>query len=240
MHYIVDGYNLLFYLFGCSFSDFKAQRQSLIQSMNAKIEFLALDVTLVFDSHLCPGEGSRSHYHHLEILFTPEGVTADDLIISCLKLSRTAAKEVLITNDRELSQRAKHLFANTQSIEYFLNWLDRRYSNKKHGKSKPLGKFKSSIEINPATAVPSQSPSRLKSSLTPSLMPLASSRIDKSVKELQAASEQLPLPPEQPAEIEGSFEYYLSSFQTAHEAILKAEQAAKIEKKKQKKRRGKC
>jgi predicted RNA-binding protein with PIN domain len=240
MHYIVDGYNLLFYLFGSSSSDFQAQRQSLIQSMNTKIEYLGLNVTLVFDSHLSPGEGSRSHYHHLEVLFTPEGVTADDFIISNLKLSRDASKKVLITNDKELAQRARHLLASTQNIDYFLNWLDKRYSNIKRGKSKPLVKFKSSIEENPNTKILSKHTPRLKSPLSSSsLIPLPSSKKDIKSEPSPTPAESPPLVAKPTVETEGSLEYYLSVFQSGHEAILKAEEAAKIEKKKQKKRKKK-
>lgn len=243
MHYIIDGYNLLFYLFGTSFNDFKSKRQSLIQSINAKIQFLSLDVSLVFDSHLSPGEGSRSHFHHLEVLFTPEGMTADDFIIQYLRSSRNTSKEVLVTNDRELSLRAKHLLASTQSIDHFLNWLDRRYSNKKRGKSKSTDKFDSPIGVDlPSTLVsvpplpPAKTPQKLSS--VPTVTPEAVVK----PKLIQPPVEKV-LPPEKksPEEIEGSFEYYLSTFQAAHEVILQAEEAAKIEKKKKKKqRRGKC
>jgi predicted RNA-binding protein with PIN domain len=236
MHYIIDGYNLFFYLFGTSSQDFKSQRQSLIQSMNAKIEFLSLDVSLVFDSYLAPGDGSRSHYHHLEILFTPEGITADDYIIQHLKNSRDPSKELLVTNDKELARRAKHLSAGTQSIDHFLNWLDRRYSNKKRGKSKPIAKFNApiDIDISPALFI---DPSPAKTS-PPSPPPPPAAPISKP-KLIRPPEEKL-LPPveKSPAEAEGTFEYYLSTFQAAHEIILRTEEAAKIEKKLRKKRRG--
>lgn len=241
MHYIIDGYNLFFYLHGSSPNDFKSQRQSLIQSMNAKIEFLSLDVSLVFDSHFSPGEGSRSHYRHLEILFTPEGMTADDFIIQYLISARNISKEVLVTNDRQLSTRAKHLSAGTQSIDHFLNWLNRRYSNKKQGKTKGTAKFESPIELN----------------LTPDLFLRASSTLAKSLQGLPLTPTVPPEPivkpkliqppveksspavEKSPEATEGSFEYYLSAFQTAHDIILRAEKAAKIERKLRKKRHGK-
>lgn len=236
MHYIIDGYNLFFYLFGSSFSDFKAQRQSLIQAMNTKIEFLALDVLLVFDSHFYPGEGSRSHYRHLEILFTPEGMNADDFIIKFLKLSRTPSKEVVVTNDRELSRRAKHLSASIQSIDYFLNWLDRRYSNKKRGKSKPIAKFKIPIESSSDRTPSPRTSASISSAEIPSTTSPPESRT--KPKLLVPAAEIPESKPKLPEEIEGSFEYYLSTFQAAHESLLQAEKLAKIEKKLKKKSHG--
>lgn len=247
MHYIIDGYNLFFFLFGNSFRDFKSQRQSLIQSMNAKIEFLSLDVSLVFDSHLVPGEGSRSHYHHLEIQFTPEGMNADDFIINYLKQSRNTSKEVLVTNDRELSQRARHLSAGTQSIDQFLNWLNKRYSNKKRGKDKPVAKFNTSLEIDILStlfsAPPSPPPSKPLQSLTqlpalPAITPKPSVRAKLIRDPIEKPAPVVPHVEKAPGQIEGSFEYYLSTFQASHEAILDTERAAKIAKKLKKKQRG--
>lgn len=249
MHYIIDGYNLLFYIFGSSSSDFKSQRESLIQALNAKIEFLGLDVSLVFDSHFSPGEGSRSHYKHLEIWFTPEKMTADDFIIQYLKHSRSPSKEVIVTNDRELSIRAKHLSAGIQSIDSFLNWLNKRHSNKKRTKSKPIVPFKPLMN----TVFPIPSPPPTVSTLpSPKSAKKEHVQSPPSKEELIQSTPQKPkliskpllkhpkVEPKPPEAIEGSFDYYLSTFQTAHEAIIEAEKIAKLEKKLKKKRRGKC
>lgn len=205
MHYFIDGYNLLFYLFGNSFQDFKSLRERLVEELNIEIEFLALDVTIVFDSHLSPGEGSRSHYRHLEIVFTPEGITADDLIIKKIKKIKDPTKEVVVTNDRELAFRARDHLANTQGVEQFLNWLSRRYSNKKRGKPKPISFLKTSHRKDPAivNAVP-----------PPPLIH------DQPIE---------PITPSAPTE--GSLEYYLKKFESKHVEILEEEKAAKLARK---------
>lgn len=133
MHYLIDGYNLLFSLYGPVENHLKAFRESLIQSLNIPIEFLTLDVSIVFDSYLYPGEGSRSHFRHLEILFTAETITADDFIIHFLKNCQNPHRELIVTNDRGLTLHAKSLGAHTQKIEAFLHWLECRYVNKKKG-----------------------------------------------------------------------------------------------------------
>ncbi|MBA3237635.1 MAG: NYN domain-containing protein [Parachlamydiaceae bacterium] len=142
MHYYIDGYNLLFALFGPSMPDFTSRRDWLIQTLNAKAELLALEISLVFDSHFCEGLGSRSHFHHLEILYTPKGVSADDYIIKKIEKSTDPRKALLVSNDRELTLRARNLLANTQSLNEFTNWLDRRYKNKTQKKSNPVSSFK--------------------------------------------------------------------------------------------------
>lgn len=221
MHYTIDGYNLLFYLFGPLLQpDFSVKRDQLIQELNSKISLLALDVTVVFDSHLCSGEGSRSHFHHLEILFTPEGITADDFIIQTLGLVKDATKEIVVTNDRTLALRARHQLASTQGVEHFLNWLDRRYSNKKQGSSKPITRHKTKTQVlSPQSPLPPQPSPRPR----PKLLALPQNKPVSNLKQSAEGSESS-LP-------EGSLDYYLSIFQSAHEAILSEEQAARLARK---------
>jgi hypothetical protein len=189
MHYFIDGYNLLFYLFGRASPDLKSQRNQLIYDLNIKIEALALDVSLIFDSHLCPGEGSRSHFGFLEIVYTPHNMTADDFMIKKIKRSSHPTQEVLVTNDRELASRARHLLAHTQTLDHFLNWLDRRYRNLHKKKAKPL---------------------KLITKTAPSNTPI----------------------PSQHTEIhQGTFEFYLSQFESAYQKLVE-EQEIKKEKKK--------
>lgn len=223
MHYYIDGYNLLFYLLGTSAGSLKSQRDWIIQSLNIKTESLGLDLTVVFDSPLSPGEGSRSHFQHLEILYTPEGVSADDFIIYKLAESRDVSKEVVVTNDRELSIRARHQHANAQGIENFINWLDRRYKNKvkkkiklpqKHPeKSLKLVEKESALTRSPAPKIQFSEPvPRIK------LLPLPAPFI--------------PTPLDEPPKAAlGSFDYYLSQFESAHEKILLEENAKSHSKK---------
>lgn len=236
MHYTIDGYNLLFYLFGPSLQGFKWQRDKIIHDLNVKIEFLGLDITVVFDSHLHAGEGTRSHYHHLEIVYTPEGITADDFIINQLNDLKDTTKEVVITNDRNLSMRARDLFATTQCIDHFLNWLNKRYNNQRRSKTKSITRNKTAI----AQASPSKgADSSLSKPPEKKLGPPA-----RSQPKLMPPPPPPPLPPPPPAlpllpaeaakgpQIPpGSFEYYLSQFETAHQTLLQKELEAKIARK---------
>lgn len=145
MHYYIDGYNLLFRAFGASVDDFKTRRNSLISSLNVKIGSLKLDVTVVFDSQYLAGEGSRSHYKHLEICFTPLGVTADEFILDQLKFCSAPQKEIVITSDRDLAYKARNYSASTESVDEFLGWLNKRYKKKESTRSSgkaPLTKKK--------------------------------------------------------------------------------------------------
>ena len=130
MHYYIDGYNLLFRTMGSSIDDLQSHRNSLIASLNVKVASLKLDVTLVFDSQYLEGEGSRSHYKHLEICFTPRGITADEFILRQLQFCRFPQRETVITSDKDLAYKARNYTASTQSIEEFLGWLNKRYKKK--------------------------------------------------------------------------------------------------------------
>lgn len=222
MHYYIDGYNLLFHLFGTASNDLKSQRERLIQDLNMKIEFLALDLSIVFDSHFCPGDGSRSHFHYLEILFTPQNVTADDFIIKKIKHSTQPTQKILVTNDKQLTLRARNLLASTQTLDHFLNWLDRRYSNQNKKKIQPgtLKYIKPVLKPSISSAKAQlKAPFQTIRPERPKLIPLTDSILKPSSK--STTMEASP----------GSMEFYLSQFENSYERFLQQKQAAKIEKK---------
>jgi len=138
MHYYIDGYNLLFRALGPSLDNLKYHRKALISSLNTKIASLKLEVTIVFDSQYLAGEGSRSHYKHLEICFTPLGVTADEYILQELEFCSAPQREVVITSDRDLAYKARTYSASTESVEEFLGWLNKRYKKKALARHKPM------------------------------------------------------------------------------------------------------
>jgi uncharacterized protein len=129
MHYYIDGYNLLFRTMQTD-DELADKRQSLIEDLNIKVQLLELEVTLVFDSHYQPGESTRSHYAHLEILFSAHGETADELILEEIKSERYPSKKTVVTSDKKLAWFARRCSAKTESVEQFLEWLNKRYKNK--------------------------------------------------------------------------------------------------------------
>lgn len=110
--------------------DLQAQRWRIIQELNEKIQLLKLDVTLVFDAHYQYGEATRSHFNHLEIQFTAQGETADDLILDELKQDPYPQQQTVVTSDKKLAWLARRRSAKTETVEDFLTWLNKRYKNK--------------------------------------------------------------------------------------------------------------
>jgi uncharacterized protein len=150
MHYYIDGYNLLFRLMhkGENLQDL---REHVIQEINKKVSLVHLDVSIVFDAPLQLGEGSRSHYDAVEILFTAKGETADEFLISELRICTDPHQETIVTSDKKLAWRARHKSAHTQSVEEFIDLLNRMYKNKLKQLKKPQpAPRKSSPLINPA------------------------------------------------------------------------------------------
>lgn len=129
MHYYIDGYNLMFRVMRAG-DELQVQRERIIKDLNTKIQLLALDVTIVFDSHYQYGDLQRTHYNHLEIIFTAQGETADDCILRVIKAAPKPEQCILVTSDKRLAWAARRRLAKTESVEEFLTWLNKRFKNK--------------------------------------------------------------------------------------------------------------
>ena len=74
--YYIDAYNLIFRFLKRG-EELRAMRETLIEDLRKKADFLDTHLILVFDSHYYDGEGSRSHKGELEIVYTDQGQSAD-------------------------------------------------------------------------------------------------------------------------------------------------------------------
>lgn len=129
MHYYIDGYNLMFRVLRAG-DDLQKQREKIIKDLQAKIQLLALNATLVFDAHYQENEAQRFHIHPLEILFTAKGETADEAILRLLKAAPKPEQCTVVTSDKRLAWAARRRSAKTESVEEFLEWLNKRFHNK--------------------------------------------------------------------------------------------------------------
>ncbi len=120
MHYLIDGYNLLFKVFKDNLS-LKQQRHQLIDYLKDSID-TQNKYTLVFDAHLSTGDEIRTHSKDLEILYSSKGETADEWILHRLKLGKPSSY-VVVTSDKSLARASRHLGAQTETISLFLKRL---------------------------------------------------------------------------------------------------------------------
>lgn len=124
MHYVVDGYNLLFAFF--SEGSMPKQRGILIEELSAKAALLNIDLTLVFDAQNRSEETRRSHFKDIEIVYTSKGQSADDYIVSKLEFVKDPSKYTAITSDGELIKRIKNRGSHVLTLEQFAYWLIKR------------------------------------------------------------------------------------------------------------------
>lgn len=143
MHYYIDGYNLLFRITK-NYEALKTHQKQILLALNSWVTQLNLEVTIVFDGRQKdPKEAIRGHLDHLEIIYTPQGQTADAYILHALEESQNLNEETVVSSDRELTGIAKQKGAQILSIEQFLSNLV-----KKRKKKEPLKKRFQDSEAN--------------------------------------------------------------------------------------------
>lgn len=130
MHYFIDGYNMLFRLYVGKGLHLKTQRQHIISALDQKLSLVRLNVSIVFDSAFQHGESSCVHFNNLEIFFTSYGETADDFILQEIATSSSPQQQTVVTSDKKLAGEVRRCFAKTESVEEFLERLDRIYQKK--------------------------------------------------------------------------------------------------------------
>jgi len=134
MHYIIDGYNILFRRQEAHHQDLQSQREKLLSEFQGYIDILNLSITLVFDA-TDREELSRQHYRSLEIVFTDQNQNADDYIVNILKASSHPQRNTVVTSDNMLAWHCRRCGARTISVEKFLSKLKRCYHKKLHKRS---------------------------------------------------------------------------------------------------------
>jgi predicted RNA-binding protein with PIN domain len=133
--YWVDAYNLLFRQPSFQQGSLRQQRENLIEHLNDKIAVAGWDVTLIFDAVSQYGLARRSHHEFLGIVFTGEGISADEHIVEELGQRSDVKNIVVVTSDKHLAWRARHQGAQTESVGSFMKRLNKRIRKKSPPKS---------------------------------------------------------------------------------------------------------
>ncbi len=126
LHFILDGYNLL--MRSGRFSrvldseEICVARQKLIQLITReRPQGSARNrVTIIFDGKAdVIGDWRGTPHQGIRIIFT-EGESADDRILKLIEGEKEPGQTVIVTDDRELSYRARQLRAKTLPVKEFL------------------------------------------------------------------------------------------------------------------------
>ena len=138
MHYLIDGYNLLFRLVE-SKKSLQTQRQTIILSLQKEFKILRLEGTVVFDGSHQRGEHSGLSYHSpLIIAYSHSGQSADQYILEKVESSSAISEITVVTDDGFLASAARTLGAHTLSLKSFIARLEKK--NEQRRKTREEGR----------------------------------------------------------------------------------------------------
>lgn len=118
---LVDGYNVS--RTHRSDLDLEAQRRWLLNLLAGAVATRRVDVRVVFDSHAAHGPGSARKDRGVAVVFTPEGITADDDLVFEVEALDPARPVVVVTDDRELRERLQPYRVDLVGTQGFLDAL---------------------------------------------------------------------------------------------------------------------
>ncbi len=139
LKYLIDGYNFLF----CFPDLFDDDREALIEDLNHKCSETSCNISVIFDSYNTDSLWSRKKkLGKMKIIFTQQGESADEYIISHLR-KVNGKTYCVVTEDRGLSLECQSLEATIISPAEFLTRVRKK---KKKGSSLPEKPSKYEVE----------------------------------------------------------------------------------------------
>ena len=121
MHYIIDGYNILFNLDFYK-ETFEEKKDFMIFLFLEKFGKAKFQTTIVFDNKnkIHKDFPTKKNFNNLNIIYSPSNLTADEYILEILSSKKNKKNIILITSDKALSAMAKQFGCKTQTTEEFL------------------------------------------------------------------------------------------------------------------------
>jgi len=174
MHYIIDGYNLLFRK--TDGENLQKLRQALIEELVDKASLLKIQITVVFDSKT-EYELQKGYLGPLEVVYTKSGLSADDYILEELSHNADVKQCLVITSDKPLARQCRQQGAKTMTVDAFVASLKRQTHNR----------IKRPPPPKPLTPVPQDPPSKMPPS---PYQPLFEKRYKKLVAKERALQEE--------------------------------------------------
>jgi predicted RNA-binding protein with PIN domain len=141
MHYLVDGYNLLFQTAWMRHEDnLEAARRRLIVELDSYAELLSLSISVVFDAPFRTEALAFGHFNKLKIIFTSRGQTADQFLIEWVQDLLPAKNVTVVTSDKPLTRHIRAFGVKVESVTDFLSKLKKRKQNKQRQKQEKINK----------------------------------------------------------------------------------------------------
>jgi predicted RNA-binding protein with PIN domain len=123
LHYLIDGYNLLYALSEVPSGTWREKREKLLAWLRAKRPQGKNRATIVFDSRT--GWGERTTEGELDVLFTA-GETADERIGQLVRDAKNPRALVVVSNDRGVRALVRGTGAKWITVSEFLAPLRQR------------------------------------------------------------------------------------------------------------------
>ncbi len=114
---VIDGYNVA--KLGWPALDLEMQRQVLLDAVENVARRYGSDLTVVFDGAAVVG-ASADQRRLVRVMYSPDGVIADDVIRSEVARLPAARHVVVVTNDKAIITDVRALGANTVSSDRFV------------------------------------------------------------------------------------------------------------------------
>ena len=127
LHYLLDGYNILYQIPEFHDKELGAQRQGLIDRVERYKPQGNNAVTIFFDGK--PGRTRPQERKHIRIIFTFEQ-TADECIKDRVQDASNSKAYVVVTNDREIQYAVRAEGAKVISVEELCSKCSQRRSIK--------------------------------------------------------------------------------------------------------------
>lgn len=123
MHYLIDGYNLFFYL--TSNSPTNANRKELIETLEKLTYNANLNTSIVFDSRsdVASNYASILDYESLQVIYSARDQSADEYIIEFIYTVKEPKTYCIVTNDNAIKTHVKERGARTHNIDTFIKLL---------------------------------------------------------------------------------------------------------------------
>lgn len=136
MHYLLDGYNILFRRE--REGSFEEVREKFIRELDILARALRLRLTLVLDAYKRKEEQKRHYFRSLEVIYTNFGETADEYLYSFIHYlpDSVRKKTVLVTSDLELQRKVRAEQVAMLSVSSFFHELEKKIMKKYPAKEK--------------------------------------------------------------------------------------------------------
>jgi predicted RNA-binding protein with PIN domain len=116
LHYLIDGYNLLYALPDIPTGSWEKKREALLRLIVKERPYGNNKASVIFDSR--EGAGSQSRHGEIQVIYTA-GETADDWISHHVRRTANPRILIVVTNDQGLRRLIRGTGAKVMGTEEF-------------------------------------------------------------------------------------------------------------------------